>query len=239
MKLRNPLLIPIVALLLSWVLRIWLGSLTYRIYSDDPAGDPRRLTRRGIYVFWHEMLLLPCMQIRHGFSVLSSQHADGELVAHLVRMLGGRAVRGSTGRLGLSALREMMRSGRVRHLAITPDGPRGPRRVLKPGAIFLASKTGNPVIPVGFAVRQCKRHRSWDRMVLPKPGTLAVAIIGNAVHVPEDLDRDGIETYRLKAQVALDEVQQRAEMKAAGRCEQAPTAATSAANSAHLLVPAT
>ena len=211
MKLRNPLLIRLVALLLSWVLRVWLGSLTYRTVVEPGSAAPGSRGRRGIYLFWHEMLLLPTLQARHGFWVLASRHADGELVAQVVQMLGGNAVRGSTSSAAVSALRTLIRKGRLNNLAVTPDGPRGPRRELKPGAVFLASKTGLPLIPVGFAVRACKRHRSWDRMVLPKPGTLVTAVMGTPVEVPPDLDREGIERERQRAQAAMDEAHRRAE----------------------------
>ena len=211
MKLRNPLLIRVVALLLSWVLRMWLGSLRYRIVVDTGSAAPRVGGRRGIYLFWHEMLLLPTLHARHGFAVLASRHADGELVAQVVHMLGGHAVRGSTSSAGVSALRTLIRKGRLNNLAITPDGPRGPRRELKPGAVFLASKTGLPLIPVGFAIRDCRRHRSWDRMVLPKPGAAVIAIMGAPIDIPPELDRAGLERERLRAQAAMDEVHRRAE----------------------------
>jgi lysophospholipid acyltransferase (LPLAT)-like uncharacterized protein len=211
MKLRNPLLIRMTALLGSWALRAWLGTLTYRIVVEPGSVAPSARGRRGIYVIWHEMLLLPTLHARHGFSVLASRHADGELIAQAVRMLGGHAVRGSTSSAGVGALRMLIRKGRVNNLAITPDGPRGPRRELKAGAVFLASKTGLPLIPVGFAVRECKRIRSWDRMVLPKPGTLVTVVIGTPVEVPPDLDREGIEQERLRAQAGMDEAHRRAE----------------------------
>jgi lysophospholipid acyltransferase (LPLAT)-like uncharacterized protein len=218
MKIRNPLMIRLTALGMSWVMRAWLGSLTFRACYDDPDFAPQnKRGRRGLYLFWHEMLLLPPVYARHGFCALASQHADGELIAQLVHMLGGRAVRGSTSKSGLTALREMMRAGRFRHLAITPDGPRGPRRVLKQGAVFLASKTGMPLVPVGLAPRDCWRHRSWDRMAIPKPGTIATVVVGSPIDVPADLDRDGVEHYRSLAQTALDDVQERAEATVTGR----------------------
>jgi lysophospholipid acyltransferase (LPLAT)-like uncharacterized protein len=212
MKLRNPLMIRIVSLLMSWILRLWLGSLTYRLVSDDPRAEPKRMPRRGVYLLWHEMLLAPTYtHARQGVAALISHHADGELITQIVRMLGGQVVRGSTSKGGLSALRDMMRKGRMSHVAITPDGPRGPRRVLQPGAIYLASRSGMPLVPVGFAFRHCWRHRSWDRMAFPKPGTVAVAVAGRLIEVPPNLDREGLDRYRDIAQQALDAAQRRAE----------------------------
>ena len=205
------------ALGLSFIVRAWVSSITFRALYDDPAGDPRR-AGKGIYLFWHETLLVATRHARSGFAALISQHADGELIAQVLQMLGGEAVRGSTKRAGMTALREMMRAGRVRHIGITPDGPRGPRRVVQQGAIYVASKAGMPLIPVGFAVRDCWRHRSWDRMAIPKPGTMGVELLGRPIEVPPGLDRDGIEGYRVRVQAAMDDVQRRAEeMVSVGR----------------------
>lgn len=221
MKLRNPLMIRVVSLLMSWILRVWLGSLTYRILLDDPQVEPKRMPRRAVYLLWHEMLLAPTYtHARQGVAALVSQHADGELITQIVRMLGGQAVRGSTSKRGLSAMRGMMRKGRVLHVAITPDGPRGPRRVVQPGAIFLASRAGMPLVPCGFAFRDCWRHRSWDRMAFPKPGTLAGVVAGRPIDVPPDLDKPGLERYRAIAQAALDDVQLRAEGLAGAQRQQ-------------------
>lgn len=212
MKLRNPLMIRLVSLLMSWILRVWLGGLTYRFVLDDPEVEPKRMPRRAVYLLWHEMLLAPTYtHARQGVAALVSNHADGELITQIVRMLGGRAVRGSTSKRGLSAMRDMMRQGRVLHVAITPDGPRGPRRVMQPGAIYLASRAGMPLIPCGFAFRDCWRHRSWDRMAFPKPGTVATVVAGRPIDVPPELDKPGLERYREIAQAALDDVQRRAE----------------------------
>ena len=213
MKLRNPMLIPPVAFLLSGIVRLWLGTVTFRYTWDDPSVQPRRLAARAIYLFWHEMMTFPVYTHMHeGFAVLISHHADGELIAQVVRMFRGRAIRGSTSKGGAAALRGMMRRGRARHLAITPDGPRGPRRVLQPGAIYLASRTGMPIVPIGLAYRRCWRYRrSWDKLAFPHPGTVAQGVAGRPIHVPPDLDRDGIETFRLRVQDAMDEVQARAE----------------------------
>ena len=215
MKLRNPLMIRVVSLLMSWILRVWLGGLTYRLVFDDPDVEPKRMSLRSVYLLWQEMLLAPSYtHARQGVAALISDHADGELITQIVRMLGGQAVRGSTSKRSLSAMRGMMRRGRALHVAITPDGPRGPRRVMQPGAIYLASRAGMPLIPCGFAFRDCWRHRSWDRMAFPKPGTVATVVAGRPIDVPPELDKAGLERYREIAQAALNDVQRRAEVLA-------------------------
>src|SRR5206468_6190352 len=104
-----------------------------------------------LYAFWHEHLLLPAYHYgRRDIRVLISTHADGQLIAEVCRRLGFGLVRGSTTRGGVEAVRQMLRDGGASHLAITPDGPRGPRRRVQPGVSFLASRTGLPVVPMGI-----------------------------------------------------------------------------------------
>src|SRR5688500_3845308 len=120
MKLRHPLAIRSVAMLVSWVVRAWLSTLTYRIVQDEGSATPRLMGRNGVYLFWHEVLLLPTAYVGGGFSVLISKHADGELISQIIKMLGGHSVGGPTSKSGMTALRCLIKTGKLRHLAITP-----------------------------------------------------------------------------------------------------------------------
>jgi len=193
-----------------------MGTLDVR-FEFGPAEDPRTSGRPLVYLFWHENLLLPAhTHASRKISVLVSQHRDGELIAQMVRMLRGTTIRGSTTRGGAAAMREMLRHGRGHHLAITPDGPRGPRRVLQDGAIYLASRAGMAVVPVGVAYRSCWRVRSWDRFAIPKPGTAALCRLGPLIDIPPDLDRHAVEDYRRRVQEGMDDIQAQADQWAAG-----------------------
>jgi lysophospholipid acyltransferase (LPLAT)-like uncharacterized protein len=212
MKLRRPWQIGLAALVLSGIIRAWLNTSQYDYICDDPPGDPRIRPGGGIYLFWHETLLFPAANFgRLGFAVMVSKHRDGELIARILKMLGISSVRGSTTRQSLSALRGMMREVHSSLLAITPDGPKGPRRVLQQGAIYLASKTGLPIYPAGFAFRDCWRVGSWDRMMIPKPFTRGVGIMSKGIFIPPDLSDDELEEHRKLVQSAMDRVQARAE----------------------------
>jgi lysophospholipid acyltransferase (LPLAT)-like uncharacterized protein len=216
MKIVQPRTIGPLALILSAVIHFWLRTCEFRVHFDDPASDPRNNSIHGIYLFWHEMMLLPTQSHRNaGFSVLVSQHRDGELISRIINMLGFSTVRGSSTRKGFSALRNLMRQGKFKHLAITPDGPQGPRRIMQPGAIYLASRTAMPIIPVGLAFRSCWRANSWDRMAIPFPGTLAVCMLAKPITIPPDIDTDQIEYHTKQVQIEMDKIQTRAETVAA------------------------
>ena len=215
MRITNPIAIRSAALGISAVLRLWMSTLELRIRLIHPDSNPMAGRRPMVYAIWHEALLLPtCTYARFGVTALISQHRDGELVANVLQMLGGQAVRGSTTRGAVPALREMLRQGKGRVLAITPDGPRGPRRIAQAGAIFLASKGGLPIVPCGMASAHCWRAPSWDRMILPRPGTPVRYIMGAPIEIPPDLDRDGIEHYRLMLQERMQQHQEQAEADA-------------------------
>jgi lysophospholipid acyltransferase (LPLAT)-like uncharacterized protein len=196
MKLRSPWLIRLAALVIAWVIRALIATIRYQVVflGREHPVDPRQ--ERYIYAFWHESMLLPTV-VRTEICVLISQHADGELIARACERLGIAAVRGSSTRGGSEALLRMLGVGRERHLAVTPDGPRGPRRRVQLGTIFLASRTGLPVVPFGVAYQRAWRFRSWDRFAVPRPWSRAFAVVGHALAVPAGLDRPGLERYRL------------------------------------------
>jgi lysophospholipid acyltransferase (LPLAT)-like uncharacterized protein len=207
MKIRQPWLINSLALCGAGLIRLWIGTLRYRYRPLGADVRPQKVItdERYIYSFWHEnILLLACHYGQPNLRVLISQHADGQLIAEICRHLNFGLLRGSTTRGGIEAVREFVRSGNGTHLAITPDGPRGPRRQVQPGAVYLASRTGLPIIPIGIAFQQAWRMRSWDRFVIPRPGSLATCLTLPPLHVPPDLDKQQLERYRLRFQALMD-----------------------------------
>lgn len=214
MKLRHPVLIKSAGLAASWAIRFWIGTLRYSYRSLGPNVEPhqRGLEGRYIYAFWHENILLPAYHYgRPDIRVLISQHADGQLIAEVCRHLRFGLVRGSTTRGGVEAVRRMLRESRRAHLAITPDGPRGPRRQVQMGLVYLAAKTELPIIPMGIGFERPWRLRSWDRFAVPKPWSRSVCITAEPVHVPSEADKDELEAYRLRVEQTLHQVTEQAE----------------------------
>jgi lysophospholipid acyltransferase (LPLAT)-like uncharacterized protein len=214
MKLRSPWLTKVAGLLMTAVIRLWMRTLDYKGAFYDPTVDPTdpRCRQNGLYIFWHENILIPLYMRGHcNLAMLMSQHRDADLLSRLALHFGFRFVRGSTRRGGDRALRELVRLAGRSHLTITPDGPRGPRRKLAAGPIYLASKTGMPLVLMGLGYDRPWRAPTWDRFAIPRPFTRARAVLSPAIHLPPDLDRDGIEHYRQRIEALLELMTREAE----------------------------
>jgi lysophospholipid acyltransferase (LPLAT)-like uncharacterized protein len=207
MKIRNRWLIKALGFLAAMVVRMWVGTVRYRYRPLGESMDPHQphFEGRYIYAFWHENILLPAYQYgRPDIYVLISEHADGELIAEACRHLRFRLVRGSTTRKGVKAVRQMIQLAQKNHLAVTPDGPRGPRRQVQPGLVYLAARTGLPIVPMGIAWRRAWRMRSWDHFALPVPWSRASLVTTEPIRVPDTVDKDELEGYRRQVEWALE-----------------------------------
>ena len=218
MKLANSLLTNSAALTASAVVRRWMGSLEYRAAYYDTSVDPSRVecAERGIYVFWHEyMPFLLYLRGNCDLAMLMSRHRDADILSRLALHFGFEFVRGSTRRGGQRALFDLMHKSKTHHLTITPDGPRGPRRRLEAGCIYLASKLNMPIIAIGLGYDRPWRMNTWDQFALPRPCSRARAIPSPRIRIPSNLDRDGIEYYRQHVERILRRLTDEAEAWAA------------------------
>lgn len=137
---------------------------------------------------WHNNLLYFTLVLRKkGLGAMVSQSRDGERIAAVLQWFGFQLVRGSTSRGALGALREYLRLLRAgQSVAITPDGPLGPRYVLQPGVVSLARHTGVPIVPLCISTPHCWEFSSWDAMKLPKPFSRVIIMAGDPFYVPSD-----------------------------------------------------
>lgn len=214
MKIRSPFVHALAGLLGAGAVRAWMATLDYRAAFYDPSVDPPRSPPgvQRIYIFWHEYILAPLHMRGHcNLAMLVSRHGDAEILSRAARHLGFACVRGSTNRGGAAALRELFNKSRYMHLTITPDGPRGPRRRLAPGPVFLASKLGMPLVCMGLGYDRPWRLNSWDRFAVPRPGSRARAVVSPEIRLPTELDRDGLEHYRVQMERLLDRMTLEAE----------------------------
>ena len=171
MRARHPWWLPLAAVLGAGVVRA-IGA-TWRFTVSDAPEYSAALARgeRFVYAFWHSALLPLAVLHRHeGIAVLVSRHRDGELITRIIERLGFVATLGSSTRGGEAGVRGMLAwAGQDRHLAVTPDGPRGPAEQVKPGALYLAERTGRRMVPIGVAADRTRAFRSWDRFRVPWP----------------------------------------------------------------------
>ena len=189
-------------------IRAWMSTLDFRGLLFDPAVDPiHGCARTRIYVFWHEYILLPLyLRGNCDLTMLLSKHRDADILMRLAYHMGFQCVRGSTYGGAAEALLELARRGQRMHLTITPDGPRGPRRRLAQGAVFLASRTQLPIVPLGFGYERPWRARSWDRFAIPRPGSRARGIVGPEITIPPNLDRRELELRRQGVERLLNDL---------------------------------
>lgn len=219
MKIRHPALIEALSLGVSLLIRFWMWTLRFRYIPLERPLDPRKDLegKRYLYAFWHENMLVPAFQFRDlGIAVLISRHADGQLIARAIERLGFTTVRGSSTRGGVEAVKGMIRQSQNGHIAITPDGPKGPRRVAQQGVSFIASLSGKEVIPFGVGFANAWRLKSWDRFVLPVPFSRVVLMTGKPVAVPSGLDEPGLEAWRKTIQIEMDSLQDAADRAVKG-----------------------
>jgi len=159
-----------------------------------------------IYVFWHDRIFLTTYWWRkRRIVVMTSRSFDGEYIARFIQRFGYGAVRGSSTRGGVGAVVEMarlMRAGCT--TAFTIDGPKGPRYVAKMGAVLLAKKSGQPIVPVTMALQRYWMTPSWDLFQIPKPFTRARVYVAPPIYVPADADEKALSAKRDELQQTLD-----------------------------------
>ncbi|MGL4465845.1 MAG: lysophospholipid acyltransferase family protein [Planctomycetia bacterium] len=203
--------------LMAPILRVWMSTLRVKAHADDDRSDPFLHPEPNpfIYALWHESLLLAATYHRRFRpKVMISKSRDGEFITRVVKSLGLDVVRGSSTRGGAQAVMELVdlvRSGFRLKLAVLADGPRGPRRELKPGAVFIASATGLEIVPIAYAYDRPWRAKSWDRMAVPRPFSRAVVVMGTPIAVAEGLEREDLERCRLRVEAAMNDAYDRAE----------------------------
>jgi len=190
------------------LLQLWARTLRYDI--DDRAGIVSRpVTENYIGALWHNRLLIFPIVLRrffpsrHGAALISASH-DGDLLADGVQRFGYDVIRGSSSRLGASAilqLTQVLVSGR--DVVITPDGPRGPAYELGPGIIFLAQKSGAAVLPMNLEYSRCWRLGSWDRFIIPQPFSKVLVLISRPLRVKPTSTPEEFEAERRRVQDAM------------------------------------
>ncbi len=191
----------------AWVINTLAATWRITVRGQEHLQDARSTNPRVAFAFWHGRML-PLLHVhradRARICVLASDHHDGQLLARTINRMGVPTVSGSSTRGGtkaILALTDSLRSGN--DVAVTVDGPRGPRYQVKPGIVEVAKLTGVAIVPLTTASRRHRTFRSWDAFELPCAFTRVLAEYGPPVRVAADADRDAQEAARVQLEAVL------------------------------------
>ncbi len=162
-----------------WVMRALRLTWRYRVYGRDALVARQPGDQRVVYAFWHGQIL-PCFLAHtQRAGVLISEHRDGEIIARVIGHFDMYGIRGSTSRGGTRALLECVRTLREgTDVAVTPDGPRGPRHTFAPGALLIAYRAAAPLVTIVAHIDRAWRLKSWDGFEIPKPFARITIVYG-------------------------------------------------------------
>jgi lysophospholipid acyltransferase (LPLAT)-like uncharacterized protein len=210
---KNRFLIRAADIVFFLLIRIIGGTARWEINGWENWEAANRDLNLPIYVSWHNRVLLSTYFWRHrGIVVMTSQSFDGEYIARFIQRFGYGAARGSSTRGGTGAIVEMVRLMHAGCPAgFTIDGPKGPRYVAKMGAVLLAKKTGQPILPFTVTAKKYLSVSSWDQFQVPLPFTRARVEVAPPIYVARDASEETMLTKRDELQQALDEINKRGE----------------------------
>ena len=218
MKIRSPLLTRLAGWLAAAVVRALAATVRVIQLHDTPQTEidaPGVRQAQFLWPMWHDMLLVGLvlrLKIRDTTSsALVSRHQDGSYLTAAMEHIDIRPIRGSSSRGGAQAVRQLLSEAGQRNIVVTPDGPRGPRRQLKDGIIYLSSQTGLPIVPLAFACPRAWRIQgSWTDLVIPRPFSTVRLLVGVPVTIPPGLSRHDLAGHRQRVQAAMDQLHERA-----------------------------
>jgi hypothetical protein len=200
--------------LASWLIRGVRRTVRLRVDGRETIERFARDGQRYVHVFWHaHLLLMVYSYVGPRLVFMISQHRDGELIARTVERFGYVPARGSTTRGGTAALRLMLQELKAgSDIGFTPDGPRGPSRKVQSGCVAAARLGGVPLVPVALGADRAWKLNSWDRFVIPKPGSRALLAYGEPMWAEAE---QPLEEVRVQLERAMCELERFAERHAA------------------------
>jgi lysophospholipid acyltransferase (LPLAT)-like uncharacterized protein len=213
-----PLLMWLAPRLLSAGLRLLKMTVRLEYANADRLFDCWARGEQVIMAFWHNrVVMMPIAYHGRQACIMNSQSRDGEIASQALLRWGIRSVRGSASRGGARGFMQLVSAYRYGFdLAVVPDGPRGPRYVVKPGVIHLARATGAQIFPVSYAATRQRRLRSWDRLVIPLPFARVVYAVGEPLRVPRHASDDEVEVLRRTLETQLTATTEAAEQQLRG-----------------------
>lgn len=206
--------IPVIAWAVYWLVRLIGPTLRFEVVGAHNAVQIRSAGERAIGAFWHRCIFPAVWFWRNrGIVVLNTVNFDGQWTRRVIERLGFDTAQGSSTRGAIEGLTAMARNLEAgRHVALTIDGPRGPRYVAKPGAVILARRTGSPISVFHIALSRAHTFKkSWDQLQLPYPFSRAAMFVAPPIRVPMDADSEVMKQKQAEVQAALESVRDLAE----------------------------
>jgi len=205
MRIRSELGWRLVGFLGRVLLSFIASTSRVQIIGRETIQELRKKNQPIIHLVWHgRIFLAPYFFRRQQIMPLISPSEDGEIVARIVDGWGYKILRGSSSHSMVTAWKEMVRELRQGgEVIIVPDGPRGPDRVLKIGALKLAKETGAVLLPFSFSSSRRRFLKSWDHFLLTWPFSRIVAIHGEPILVSPDMKEEELEGKRQEVEKIL------------------------------------
>ncbi len=202
----------VVPLLAAWFVRSWFATCRIR---EHEAQHLQRLQASGTPIIgtsWHYCVLgifAICRKIS-GVLMISAS-GDGDYLAGMAKRLGYSVVRGSSNRKGVSAAKELIRElRRGKNAGLVADGSQGPARIVQPGSLLLAARTGGAILPFVYSASSYFTFKTWDRLILPKPFSSIEVFYGEPMMVPADVKMADVEEFRQELEDSLNRLYARA-----------------------------
>lgn len=175
----------------GFVIRMLARTWRIRAIGRESFDANRAAGKGAIFTFWHGQMLPLVAEHHRPTTVLISDHRDGEIITQIVSSFGCRAVRGSSSKGAARALLQLSRTlNEGNDIAITPDGPRGPRHSFAPGAVVLSQRTGSPIVLLASYAKRVWKLNTWDGFEIPKPFAKVTVAYGEPFIVAADGARE-------------------------------------------------
>lgn len=212
-KLKQDFLRLIGQYLISLAVSVLCKTLRVTVKNGGTLKQLARENKNFILAFWHGTMLLPWyLHKNKGIAALTSKSKDGDLLARLLKSWNYQVIRGSSSSGGDIALGIMIDYAKNNNsIAITPDGPKGPAKKLKAGAVVTAKKSGLPLVLIGIGYKNKRILRNWDSFQIPALFSKANAVYSVPVYINRNLDYNSTSEMINSCEAKLNELQLEAE----------------------------
>ena len=194
--------------MLAASIRLLHQTCDLTVIGEEHEREALSHGRSMLRTCWHFTYPTVVYHFRHRNGMLMvSRSRDGEWIARILKYLGYETARGSPGKGGGVALRQMVahiRSGKP--VGLIADGSQGPALEAQKGILILARHANAPLVPLSLACDSCWRLKTWDRTLIPKPFSRIVMAFGSPIWIPKESSSEDLETYRLELQTKLLEL---------------------------------